>query len=125
MKLIDESLGPDVNISEAEMVIKAALLCTNASPSLRPTMSEVVNMLEGHAAIPDMVPDPSSYNEDLRFKALRDFHQHRPKQSLSVSQTQHSVTAHTFTSTSGDNTYTSYIEDHSLVHKSENSPLAS
>ena len=56
-------------------MIKEALLCTNASQSLRPTMSEVVSMLEARMPIPDMIPGPSTYTEDLRFKAMRDFRQ--------------------------------------------------
>ncbi|KAF7803234.1 putative LRR receptor-like serine/threonine-protein kinase RFK1 [Senna tora] len=92
MELVDERLGSKVNEREAETVIKVALLCTNASPSLRPTMSEVVNMLEGQVAIPDVIPEPSSYFEDLRFKALRDFGQHWSRQSLSGSQNQSSGT---------------------------------
>ena len=72
MELIDKRLGSEVNKMEAEMVIKVALLCTNVTPSLRPTMSEVVNMLEGQAGIPDVIPNASSCGEDLRFKALRD-----------------------------------------------------
>ncbi|TKY71896.1 LRR receptor serine/threonine-protein kinase RFK1 [Spatholobus suberectus] len=116
--LIDERLGPDLNKTEVEKVVKVALLCTNASPSLRPTMSEVVNMLEGHTDIPDAIPEPSTYNDDLRFKALRDLHQHRSKQSLSGNQSQSSMT-HTLSSTSGGNTHTtSYIEDHSSVDNS-------
>lgn len=113
--LIDERLGPNLNKTEIEKLVKVALLCTNASPSLRPTMSEVVNMLEGQADIPDAIPEPSTYNEDLRFKALRDLHQYRSKQSLSGNQSQDSMT-HTFSSASGGNIHTtSYIEDHSSV----------
>ncbi|KAL4333164.1 hypothetical protein GQ457_07G029890 [Hibiscus cannabinus] len=72
LELVDDKLGSDYNKSEAERMIKVALLCTNATPSLRPTMSDVVGMLEGTITIPDVVPDASSYNEDLRFKAIRD-----------------------------------------------------
>ncbi|KAK9022809.1 hypothetical protein V6N11_003048 [Hibiscus sabdariffa] len=72
LELVDDKLGSDYNKSEAERMIKVALLCTNATPSLRPTMSDVVGMLEGTITIPDIVPDVSSYNEDLRFKAIRD-----------------------------------------------------
>ncbi|KAK8551449.1 hypothetical protein V6N12_040087 [Hibiscus sabdariffa] len=72
LELVDDKLGSDYNKSEAERMIKVALLCTNATPSLRPTMSDVVGMLEGTITIPDIVPDASSYNEDLRFKAIRD-----------------------------------------------------
>ncbi|KAM7530499.1 hypothetical protein LguiB_033909 [Lonicera macranthoides] len=50
------------------------LLCTNASPSQRPIMSEVVSMLEGQLPIPNITPEGSTHTEDLRFKATRDFH---------------------------------------------------
>ncbi|XP_059596042.1 probable LRR receptor-like serine/threonine-protein kinase At1g07650 isoform X2 [Vitis vinifera] len=75
LELVDEKLGSNVNEEEAERVIKVALLCTNASQSLRPTMSEVLSMLEARMPIPDMIPGPSTYTEDLRFKAMRDFRQ--------------------------------------------------
>ncbi|PPD91248.1 hypothetical protein GOBAR_DD11817 [Gossypium barbadense] len=74
LELVDEELGGEYNKVEAEGMIKIGLLCTNGSPSLRPTMSEVVSMLEGRSGIPEMVPDPGSYNQDLRFKAIRDHH---------------------------------------------------
>lgn len=97
MKLVDETLKSEVNKEEAETMIKVAMLCTNASPTIRPSMSEVVNMLEGRMSIPDIVPEPSGYTEDLRFKAMRDLLKH--SQSLSGSHTQNS-TVHTFGSTS-------------------------
>ncbi|KAA8515039.1 hypothetical protein F0562_018173 [Nyssa sinensis] len=90
-ELIDQKLGSEVNKEEAERMVKVALLCTNASPSLRPTMSEVVNMLEGRMTIPEMIPQPSNYTEDLRFKAMRDFHQDKQNQSFSPMQTQNST----------------------------------
>ncbi|CAJ1962039.1 unnamed protein product [Sphenostylis stenocarpa] len=102
--LVDERLGPDLNETEVEKVVRIALLCTNASLSLRPTMSEVVNMLEGQLDIPDAIPEPSTYSEDLRFKALRDLQQHRSKQSLSPNQSQNSST-HIFSSASPGNTH--------------------
>ncbi|KAI3466775.1 hypothetical protein Pfo_023438 [Paulownia fortunei] len=55
-ELVDERLGSQVNKDEVERTIKVALLCTNATPSVRPTMSEVVQMIEGNVAIPDAVP---------------------------------------------------------------------
>ncbi|XP_065873609.1 probable LRR receptor-like serine/threonine-protein kinase At5g10290 [Euphorbia lathyris] len=45
--IVDRNLGRNYNIQEVEMVIKVALLCTQASPEDRPLMSEVVRMLEG------------------------------------------------------------------------------
>lgn len=92
MELVDEKLRSEIDTKEAENVVKIALLCTNASPSIRPAMSEVVNMLEGRMKIPDLIPEPSSYNEDLRFKAMRDMRrQQQHSQSLSESQTQNST----------------------------------
>ncbi|CAH1418880.1 unnamed protein product [Lactuca virosa] len=49
--LVDPRLGSGFNKKEAVRMIKIALLCTNKSPALRPTMSEVVNMLEGRMKI--------------------------------------------------------------------------
>ncbi|KAK9064304.1 hypothetical protein SSX86_015684 [Deinandra increscens subsp. villosa] len=71
-ELIDENLESTINKEEAATVVKVALLCTNVSPSMRPTMSEVVNMLEGKTCVPEIAPEASG-NEDLRFKAMRDF----------------------------------------------------
>ena len=56
IELVDETLGSEVNIEEAETMVKVALLCTNASPTIRPTMTEVVSMLEGRMAVPDTLP---------------------------------------------------------------------
>jgi hypothetical protein len=51
MEIVDPKLQSEFNKEEAERIIKLALLCTNASPSLRPAMSEVVSMLEGQTNI--------------------------------------------------------------------------
>lgn len=81
-------------------MMKVALLCTNASASLRPTMSEVVNMLEGRMPVPYLIPETGSYTEDLRFKAMRDLHRQKEDQSWSGSQTQNSTAVNTFYSSS-------------------------
>ncbi|EOY27897.1 Receptor-like kinase in flowers 1, putative [Theobroma cacao] len=86
LELVDNQLGSEYNKSEAEGMIKVALLCTNASPSLRPTMSQVVEMLEGTIAIPDAVPNASSYSEDLRFKVIRDHRSSIYSQNFGESQ---------------------------------------
>ena len=91
-ELVDPKLGGEVNQEEAERMIKVALLCTSASPSLRPTMSEAVSMLEGRTSLPDVIPEMSSYTDDLRFKATRDFYQE--KQNAGT-QTQSSTTFRT------------------------------
>ncbi|GMP26050.1 hypothetical protein CsSME_00002648 [Camellia sinensis var. sinensis] len=45
--IVDRNLNKSCNIEEVEMMIQVALLCTQSSPEDRPTMSEVVRMLEG------------------------------------------------------------------------------
>ncbi|KAI3697747.1 hypothetical protein L6452_30844 [Arctium lappa] len=90
--LFDEKLGSEINKEEAETMVKVALLCTNGSPSMRPTMSEVVSMLEGRTCVPEIVPEASGYTTDLRFKAMRDFQerqsQTRPSNNTNETSTQ-------------------------------------
>ncbi|XP_056173116.1 probable leucine-rich repeat receptor-like serine/threonine-protein kinase At3g14840 [Syzygium oleosum] len=52
MDLVDRRLGSQFDQEEVLAMIKVALLCTNATPALRPPMSSVVSMLEGKAAVP-------------------------------------------------------------------------
>lgn len=104
MEIVDETLRSEVNEKEAEIMIKVGLLCTNASPTQRPSMSEVVTMLEGQVPIPDTIPEPSDYTEDLRFKAMRDLRKH--EESVNGSQTLNSTTIHTFSS--------SYVSENDL-----------
>ncbi|GMY37752.1 isoform 2 of probable lrr receptor-like serine/threonine-protein kinase [Fagus crenata] len=72
MELVDPKLGSEFNKEEAIRMIKVALLCTNPSPALRPTMSAVVSMLEGRTVVHENGMDPSIYGDELRFKALKD-----------------------------------------------------
>ncbi|KAL1829621.1 hypothetical protein ACET3Z_008033 [Daucus carota] len=95
-ELVDKILGSKVDKEEAERMVKVALLCTNATPSIRPIMSEVVSMLEGQLPIPDTIPETNTNSDDLRFKALRDFHQGTQSQSFFTrSQTAKQTTFHT------------------------------
>ena len=45
--IVDGNLNHNYDSEELEMIIQIALLCTQASPEDRPSMSEVVSMLEG------------------------------------------------------------------------------
>ncbi|GMI99415.1 hypothetical protein like AT5G10290 [Hibiscus trionum] len=45
--IVDRNLNRNYTIQEVEAMIQVALLCTQSSPEDRPTMSEVVRMLEG------------------------------------------------------------------------------
>lgn len=90
-ELFDERLEFKINKEEAENVVKVALLCTSGSPSIRPTMSEVVSMLEGITCIPEIAPEVGRYFEDLRFQTMRDGNQAGGHTGSSVN-TQYSAT---------------------------------
>ncbi|CAN8290796.1 unnamed protein product [Cochlearia groenlandica] len=68
--ILDPKLEGVFNAMEAERMIKVSLLCSNKSHTLRPTMSQVVKMLEGEGEIEQIIiEDPGVYgDDDLRFK---------------------------------------------------------
>ncbi|KAG8363136.1 hypothetical protein BUALT_BualtUnG0000300 [Buddleja alternifolia] len=72
MELVDPRLGSNFNKNEAEKMIRVALLCTSPSPALRPTMSEVVSMLQGDISIQEFNMDPSISDTELKRQALRE-----------------------------------------------------
>ncbi|KAG5235127.1 LRR receptor serine/threonine-protein kinase [Salix suchowensis] len=82
MEVVDPKLQSEFNKEEAERMIKLALLCTNASPSLRPAMSEVASMIEGQASIPEIISDPSIYGNDLHSTRLTGHYQQARDHSL-------------------------------------------
>nr|GMD01716.1 putative LRR receptor-like serine/threonine-protein kinase [Ipomoea batatas] len=68
IELMDPRLGSNYDKEGALRMIKVALLCTNPSPVLRPSMSTVVKMLEGHDDILEYKSDLHEFN----FQAMRD-----------------------------------------------------
>ncbi|CAL2253651.1 unnamed protein product [Prunus armeniaca] len=65
MDLVDPRLGLDFNKEEMMLTINVALLCCNATSTIRPTMSSVVSMLEGRAAVQILVSDPNASNNEM------------------------------------------------------------
>ncbi|KAB2051230.1 hypothetical protein ES319_A12G042100v1 [Gossypium barbadense] len=91
MELVDPRLGTEFNEEEAIRMTKVALLCTNSSPALRPTMSEVVNMLEGRTLVPELILDPSIFADESRFGAVKDqFNRMQSQSSKTTTITQSS-----------------------------------
>ncbi|XP_063939132.1 probable leucine-rich repeat receptor-like serine/threonine-protein kinase At3g14840 isoform X3 [Daucus carota subsp. sativus] len=74
LDLVDQRLGSNYNKEEAVRMIKVALLCTNSSPALRPTMSCVLSMLKGDMRIQKLkLNHTEMHGEDyLKFQGLRD-----------------------------------------------------
>lgn len=85
MELVDETLNSDFKKDEALRMINVALLCTNPSPALRPTMSAVVSILEDHLDLPEFNLESRSHDDELKFQGLRD--KYDEMRSLSESQT--------------------------------------
>ncbi|KAJ0046488.1 hypothetical protein Pint_04825 [Pistacia integerrima] len=86
MDLIDPRLGSDFDKEEVMVMINVALLCTNASSAIRPTMSSVVSMLEGKAVVPDSIPDSSISIDETKFEAMRNYYQGGREQSNNGNQ---------------------------------------
>lgn len=97
LELVDPSLGSKYSKKEAQRMLNLALLCTNPSPTLRPSMSSVVSMLEGKT--PVQVPlikrgSMNSMSSEMRFKALEKLSQDSQTyvaESSQASETQRSV----------------------------------
>ncbi|GMP86511.1 hypothetical protein CsSME_00039258 [Camellia sinensis var. sinensis] len=53
IEAIDQSLGTEYVVEEAELVLKLGLLCSHAVAAARPSMSVVIKYLEGEAKLPD------------------------------------------------------------------------
>ncbi|GAB4849315.1 hypothetical protein Ancab_004116 [Ancistrocladus abbreviatus] len=70
LQLVDPDLGLNYSKDEALRLLNLALLCTNPSPTLRPTMSLVVSMIEGKSPVHAPIVKRTRVREDLRFKAL-------------------------------------------------------
>ncbi|XP_019072671.1 probable LRR receptor-like serine/threonine-protein kinase At1g53440 isoform X2 [Vitis vinifera] len=70
LELVDPSLGSNYSEEEVMGMLNLALLCTNQSPTLRPSMSSVVSMLDGKIAVQAPTIKHDSMNPDMRFKAF-------------------------------------------------------
>ncbi|CAH9107437.1 unnamed protein product [Cuscuta europaea] len=71
LELVDPELGSEYSAEEAMVMLNIALLCTNASPTLRPTMTQVVSMLQGHTLVQDLLSDPGFSSIELQLRSMR------------------------------------------------------
>ncbi|KAG6685399.1 hypothetical protein I3842_12G110100 [Carya illinoinensis] len=99
LDLVDPRLGSNYRKEEVMRVINVALLCANVSATVRPTMSSVVSMLEGNAVIPELGPNLSIVDDEMKVKALWDHFQDKKESSMGNSQTQGLLTDDQFTGT--------------------------
>ncbi|PIN04671.1 Serine/threonine protein kinase [Handroanthus impetiginosus] len=85
LELVDPELGSAYSSEEAMVVLNVALLCTNAAPTLRPTMSQVVSMLDGRTAVQDLLSDPGFSSTYSKYKAVRNHFWQHPSATHSLS----------------------------------------
>ncbi|XP_047169233.1 probable leucine-rich repeat receptor-like serine/threonine-protein kinase At3g14840 [Vigna umbellata] len=82
MELVDERLGSTFNEEEVMVMINVALLCTNATSNLRPTMSSVVSMLEGKSLVSEFVSNTSEVMDEMKLETMRQYY--NQSQTLSI-----------------------------------------
>ena len=74
MELVDPALEGLVDSTEVRRALRVAYWCINDKPQMRPSMSEVVQMLQGYAPVPLPVPRPIFFNDvELGIKEEEDF----------------------------------------------------
>lgn len=95
LELVDPSLEAKYSAEEAMTMLNVALLCTNPSPTLRPSMSSVLGMLDGKIPVQaPLIKRTTNPNDEARFKAferLSHDSQTHGSASFSMSQDQRSV----------------------------------
>ncbi|KAL0407096.1 UNVERIFIED_CONTAM: putative LRR receptor-like serine/threonine-protein kinase, partial [Sesamum latifolium] len=105
MELVDPTLH-QYDANTVQRVIDVALLCTQASPALRPPMSRVVAMLSGDIEVPSVTSKPG-YLTDWNFDDVTTFMMSAATDaSASKSSTSY------MNSTSGNTTIIDYVNSH-------------
>ncbi|KAG0459558.1 hypothetical protein HPP92_022686 [Vanilla planifolia] len=86
LELVDNNIGSEYSEDEAKLLLNVALLCTNASPSLRPAMSKVVSLLEHRTPIQPMLALMTlSDNNSTMFNGIRRNFWEGPRESQTMS----------------------------------------
>nr|XP_011467565.1 PREDICTED: probable LRR receptor-like serine/threonine-protein kinase At1g07650 isoform X2 [Fragaria vesca subsp. vesca] len=85
LELVDPALGSEYSSEETMVMLNVALMCTNASPTLRPKMSQVVSMLEGRTEVQDLLSDPGFSAVNSKYKAIRNHFWQHPSRTQSMS----------------------------------------
>jgi len=69
-------------------MINVALLCTNGTASLRPTMSLVVSMLEGRSVVQEFISESSEALDEKKLEATRHHYQEIEENNLNETSNQ-------------------------------------
>ncbi|XP_042474940.1 L-type lectin-domain containing receptor kinase S.4 [Macadamia integrifolia] len=63
LEVVDPKLKGDYDEVEAVMVSKLGLMCSNSSPTARPSMRQVVRYLEWETRLPEILSAPAEYED--------------------------------------------------------------
>ncbi|KAK6230796.1 hypothetical protein QUC31_002314 [Theobroma cacao] len=99
LDLVDPRIGSECNIEEVMAMINVALLCTNPTAAARPSMSSVVSMLEGRAAISEFI-DSSFSAKEMNAEAMKKLYQQLEQNDADNSQTKSMLSDGPWTSSS-------------------------
>ncbi|KAL2594565.1 hypothetical protein AAZV13_12G196600 [Glycine max] len=84
--LVDERLGKDFKKGEVMVMINVALLCTQVSPTNRPTMASVVCMLEGKTEVQEVVSVASHLLDGEKLEMIQQYYNMREKNKTNETQ---------------------------------------
>ncbi|XP_020256344.1 L-type lectin-domain containing receptor kinase IV.1-like [Asparagus officinalis] len=62
IETMDPRLGDEYSAHDVELVLKLGLLCAHPVPASRPSMRQVMQILDGDAEMPELVPSSLSFN---------------------------------------------------------------
>ncbi|KAK4285851.1 hypothetical protein QN277_002488 [Acacia crassicarpa] len=71
LELVDPRLGSNFDKEQVMVMVQVALLCTNITPAVRPTMSSVVSMLEGKRVVEEIVSESSEALDEKKLEVIR------------------------------------------------------
>lgn len=70
LELVDPIIGTSYSREQAMRMLNMALLCTNPSPTIRPSMSAVVSIIDGKTKVVAPIVKRTTTNDDLEFKTF-------------------------------------------------------
>ncbi|KAL1821386.1 hypothetical protein ACET3Z_016255 [Daucus carota] len=73
LEIVDPVLGKNYSKQEALSILNVGLLCSNPSPTLRPSMSAVVSMLQGKQKVEAPTFTRNAKNDSMMFKAFEKY----------------------------------------------------
>ncbi|KAL7103216.1 hypothetical protein ACP275_08G166400 [Erythranthe tilingii] len=115
IELVDPTLQ-QYDVNEVKRIIGMALLCTQASPSLRPAMSRVVAMLSGDIEVAPVTSRPG-YLTDWRFDDITGSFVTNTSGSTPISADVSHMNSTTSTSVTGTSTYSPHNPSKPMLHE--------